>query len=236
MSKGLVVDSTRPTTFKKRYLVENQKLFRVSKLDERPISEELENNLIDKLEGLAPSTDCIVISDFVYGVITEKIIKRVKEISIKYSIPLIGDIQCSSQVGSLLKFNQFSLLCPNEKEARIAMQDNNSGIEKISRNIIEGLKIDGLIMKLGANGFISYDCFDKNNTIRQAFPALTANPLDVAGAGDSLIAVMANGLACHHKIMKTSALACCMASISVSNMGNIPIKSEELRKFLNAIL
>ena len=30
----LVVDRSRPTTFKKRYLVENQKLFRVSKLEQ----------------------------------------------------------------------------------------------------------------------------------------------------------------------------------------------------------
>ena len=191
---GLIVDSSRPTTYKKRYLVENQKLFRVSKLNERPISEEIENQLISKLEELAPQLDCIVISDFVYGVITEKVIDKVKEISLSEKIPLIGDIQCSSQVGSLMKFKDFSLLCPNEKEARIALQDNHSGIEKVSSQIIKELNINGLIMKLGANGFIAYDSSNKKNIKRQAFPALTANPLDVAGAGDSLLAIMATGL------------------------------------------
>tara|TARA_A100001035_G_scaffold279856_1_gene282662 strand:+ start:1266 stop:2759 length:1494 start_codon:yes stop_codon:yes gene_type:complete len=233
INEGLIIDNSRPTTFKKRYLVENQKLFRVSKLDDSQISEDIENQLIENIENLAPKSNCIVISDFVYGVITEKILMRIKEISREYRIPLIGDIQCSSQVGSLMKFNDFALLCPNEKEARIALRDNHSGIEKISNDIISSLNAEGLIMKLGPNGFISYDCSDKQNIIRQAFPALTVNPLDVAGAGDSIMAVMANGLASNHRMMTTSALACCMASISVSNMGNIPIKSSELINFLN---
>ena len=90
-------------------------------------------------------------------------------------------------------------------------------------------------MKLGPNGFISYDNNQKNSIKRQAFPALTANPLDVAGAGDSLMAIMATGLASNHKIMTSSALACCMASISVSKMGNIPIKFDELINFVNTI-
>ena len=127
-----------------------------------------------------------------------------------------------------MKFTDFTLLCPNEREARIALQDNHSGIEQISREIIQRLKIKGLIMKLGPSGFISYDCSDEQNTTRQAFPALRANPIDVAGAGDSLMAIMASGLASNHEIMTTSALACCMAAISVSNIGNIPMN--ELHK------
>ena len=90
-------------------------------------------------------------------------------------------------------------------------------------------------MKLGPDGFITYDFSEKKKKIRQAFPALTANPLDVAGAGDSLIAIMANGLASDHKLMQTAAIACCMTSISVSKMGNIPIKNRELMQFIHTI-
>jgi len=235
IDEDLIKDGSRPTTFKKRYLVENQKLFRVSKLDDRPVSEKIENQLIHKIEKLAPTSNCIVISDFVYGVITKKIIRRVIDISQKYSIPIIGDIQCSSQIGSLMKFSNFSLLCPNEREARIALQDNHSGIEIISNKLIKQLNINGLIMKLGADGFISYEKSERGKIIRQAFPALTPNPLDVAGAGDSLISTMAVGLACKHKLVLTSSIGCCMASLSVSNMGNIPIQQDVLIKYLNKL-
>ena len=50
------------------------------------------------------------------------------------------------------------------------------------------------------------------------------------------MAVMANGLASNQNIITISALSCCMASISVSNMGNIPIDSSELTDFLNTCL
>ena len=40
---------------------------------------------------------------------------------------IFGDVQCSSQIGDITNFKDFSLLCPNEKETRIALKDNVSG-------------------------------------------------------------------------------------------------------------
>ena len=83
-------------------------------------------------------------------------------------------------------------------------------------------------MKLASEGFILY--YKKNEEIfSQAFPALSINPIDVTGAGDSLLAVMAVGLSSSQDIMKTSAIACCMTSLAVEKLGNKPIKYEELR-------
>ena len=76
----LITDNTRPTTFKKRYLVENQKLFRVSKLEDHFIDNEIENKVLQKIENIAPSIKGIVISDFVYGVITPRILEGVKKL------------------------------------------------------------------------------------------------------------------------------------------------------------
>ena len=52
------------------------------------------------------------------------------------------------------------------------------------------------------------------------------NPLDVAGAGDSLLAVFSTGLASRQAMMPTAALACCMAALAVETMGNTPISAE----------
>ena len=46
---GLSSDPTRPTTFKKRYVVENQKLFRVSRLEEHNVDAEIEDQVIAQL-------------------------------------------------------------------------------------------------------------------------------------------------------------------------------------------
>ena len=67
---GLSSDPSRPTTFKKRYVVENQKLFRVSRLEEHNLDAAVEDQVIAQLERLAPGANGIVVSDFVYGVVT----------------------------------------------------------------------------------------------------------------------------------------------------------------------
>ena len=64
------------------------------------------------------------------------------------------------------------------------------------------------------------------------FPSLSVNPVDVAGAGDSLLAVMAIGLSSNQSMMGTSSLACCMASLAVEKMGNNPIGADALKELL----
>ena len=72
----LIRDKSRPTTFKKRYLVENQKLFRVSRLEEHNLDRNIEDRIINEIEKVACNANGIVISDFVYGVITERVLKK----------------------------------------------------------------------------------------------------------------------------------------------------------------
>ena len=108
-------------------------------------------------------------------------------------------------------------------------------MEALSLKIIDETNSDKLIMKLGSDGFIAYE--KNNKKIKsQAFPALCTHPIDVAGAGDSLLAVMAVGLSSSQEMMKTAALACCMASLAVSRMGNKPITTEELENYINDII
>ena len=223
----LIKDKSRPTTFKKRYVVENQKLFRVSRLEDHKLDKEKEDLIIKKLREFAPKVNGIVVSDFVYGVITENVLKEINLLSKKYSLMIFGDLQCSSQIGDVTNFKNFSLLCPNEKETRIALKDTESGLEKLSQKLIEITKTKHLIMKLGADGFIAYESTNKNIKTH-SFPALSVNPLDVTGAGDSLLAVMATGLSSKQSMLLSSAMACCMASIAVETMGNEPISKEKL--------
>ena len=148
LSHHFIIDDSRSTTFKKRYMVENQKLFRVSKLNDEMLNKKIEAEIINKLERLAPNADGIIVSDFVYGVITPKLLKKLYELAKKYKLMLFGDLQCSSQVGSVTKFKEYDLICPNEKEARIALQDNGSGLEALTQNLFKETNSKRIIMKL----------------------------------------------------------------------------------------
>lgn len=235
IGEALITDPARPTTFKKRYVVENQKLFRVTRMKDHNLSKDKEDEIISRIELLAPEVNGIVISDFVYGVVTHKILDRLQELSQKYNFMLFGDLQCSSQVGSILRFKNFKLLCPNEREARIALQDKDSGLEQISNNILSLTNCENLIMKLGSEGFIAYEREIGGYIKRQSFPALSVNPLDVAGAGDSLLALMATAISSGQPLMPTAALGCCISSIAVETMGNSPINFDTLRLKISEI-
>ena len=104
ISTNLVVDTSRPTTYKIRYMVENQKLFRVSRIKDHKISEKIEQEIIDRLTILAPDIDGILVSDFVYGVITQNILDTISNLSKQFDIKLYCDLQCSIQVGKVSKF------------------------------------------------------------------------------------------------------------------------------------
>ena len=235
IGNGLISDSSRPTTFKKRYLVENQKLFRVSRLEEHNLDTAVEDQVIAQLKRLAPESQGIVVSDFVYGVVTPRILEVVQELARKHNLLLFGDLQCSSQVGSVTRFEGFSLLCPNEREARLALQDKDCGLEQLSQRLLQITQSQRMVMKLGPEGFIAYDRDANGKISSQPFPALSVNPLDVAGAGDSLLALFATGLASGQEMMPTAALACCMAALAVETMGNTPISADSLRNNLQEL-
>jgi len=229
----LVRDQGRPTTLKTRFLVENQKLFRVSRLKEHSLSQENEDALIGEIERYVKGADGILVSDFVYGVITRRLLKVLRSLASEYGIPLFGDLQCSSQIGNILKFEQFFLICPTEKEARIALGNHEDGVEYIANLLIQRTQSENTVVTLGSEGFISYLSRQDEDAFlqRQHFPALTANPADVTGAGDALLSAMTTGLTRGLSMMEASALACLVSAIAVQTVGNRPISLDQVQRY-----
>ena len=228
----LVKDNSRPTTFKIRYLVNNQKMFRVSRMKEHSISRQVEDQIIKEIKVAASQIQGILISDFVYGVITPRVLETITKLSKKNHLLVFGDLQCSSQVGNISKFKNFDLICPTERESRIAVGTQDEGIEWVANALMKDTNTRKLVMKLGREGFIAYESEPDGFVNRQHFPALSVNPVDVAGAGDSLLAALSVGLCSGATLMQSSAIGVAMASIAVQQIGNIPISYQDLKNHL----
>jgi len=229
----LFEDPSRQTTFKIRYMVDNQKLLRVSRLQEHGISKDFERQILAKLREMAPKLDGIVIADFVYGVITDSLLHQIQEIAQQHKIRLFGDLQCSSQVGNVTKFTNFHLITPTEREARIALADPESGLEKLARKLLNVTQVENLLLTLGASGFIAYVNEGEQGHSSQHFPALCQNPLDVAGAGDTLLSTFVTSLCAGNNLMESAALGACASAIAVARLGNTPITTKELLAYLD---
>ena len=90
-----------------------------------------------------------------------------------------------------------------------------------------------LVMKLGSEGFVAYQSEVDGFINRQHFPALNTSPVDVAGAGDSLLAALSVGLCSGASLMRSSAIGAAMASIAVQSIGNNPVYRHQLYETLN---
>ena len=227
---SLLEDISRPTTFKIRYLVEEQKMFRVSRLKEHNLNREIEQRLIESIESISTEVNGILVCDFLYGVITPKVLKAIRQIATLRKIPFYCDLQCSSQVGSIMKFGGSDLICPTEREARIGLGAKDDGLEWVANQVLDQTSSRNLVMKLGSAGFIAYERKLDGFVNRQPFPALSENSIDVTGAGDSLLAALAVGLSSGASLMESSAIGACMAAMAVENIGNRPIGWSQLKQ------
>jgi rfaE bifunctional protein kinase chain/domain len=231
----LIEDDSRPTTFKIRYLVDNQKMFRVSRLKGHGLSKQIEERIIEEIRESATKVQGILISDFVYGVITPRILKTITELAAENSLFVFGDQQCSSQIGNISKFKNFDLICPTERESRIALATQDEGVEWVANTLMKKTNSRNLVMKLGGEGFIAYESEQDGFINRQHFPALCINPVDVAGAGDSLLAALSVGLCSGATLMQSAAIGTGMASLAVQQVGNVPVSYQQLKDYLNQL-
>ena len=105
-------------------------------------------------------------------------------------------------------------------------------VEWVANTLMQQSQTKHLVVKLGAEGFIVYQTEEDGFINRQHFPALCPNPVDVAGAGDSLLACMAVSLCAGNSPMISAALGACMASLAVQRVGNLPVGHEHLQQLL----
>ena len=236
VSHDLFQEHNRPTTFKIRYMVESQKMLRISRLEEKDIPTEIEDAIIKKLEVIMPEMHGVIVSDFVYGVITDRILDKLRQLAQQHQVYLYGDLQCSSQTGSILKFKDFMLLTPTERETRIALADKDNGLEKLAMDLLRKTSTRNLLITLGAAGFIAYHLSENDMIQSEHFPALATNPIDVAGAGDAVLSVMSLALSSGLRLMEAAAIAGCAASIAVNRVGNCPVSQDELTQFMHQLI
>ena len=148
-------------------------------------------------------------------------------------IVMAADSQSSSQMGNVGRFHDMDLIIPTEREARISLRNNEDGLIVISDQLIKDSRAKYLILKLGADGILIEDGDAKkpNKTkdwYTDRLQSFNDTPIDVAGAGDSLLVGSSLTLAANGNIWESALIGSLMASIQVSRVGNIPIKAKEL--------
>lgn len=236
VSTYLITDETRPTTLKQRFRSKEKSLLRVSHLHQNSISPYLQNKLLEMLEAKINFANVVVFSDFNYGCLPQALVDKIIQKAKSRGVIIAADSQSSSQVGNISRFKDVDLITPTEREARISLRDQESGLVVLSEKLRIDSRAKNILLKLGEEGLMIHsDSYKSDDWVTDQIEALNRTPKDVAGAGDSLLICSALSLAAGGNIWEAACLGSLAAAVQVGRVGNIPIKQEEIINELNKI-
>lgn len=224
-----IEDKTRPTNLKQRYKAGLQTLLKISHLSQDVVSDTIQNQIINEFEKIAPDIDLLILSDFSYGVLTKEVTTKLIKIAKLNGLVIAADSQTSSQLGDLSQFANVDLITPTETEARLELKDQKSGLAVIADKLRSKINSQSIIIKLGADGLVINGVkLDGTLLSLDALPAFNQNPIDVAGAGDSLLAAASLAITIENNLAKASLIGSLAAAIQIGRVGNIPIEKEKI--------
>jgi rfaE bifunctional protein kinase chain/domain/rfaE bifunctional protein nucleotidyltransferase chain/domain len=252
VSADLVVDETRPTTTKTRFLSEGKKLLNVNEFRDYDLDAPIAAQLREKIEAAGTMADAIIICDFGYGVITKPLLEVLCEVGKKRNIPVVGDVQCSSQLGNVTRMKGITVVTPSEREARLALCDRDSGIADLGAMIMTQTGNQSVIITLAARGLMIFDTEGKpmvgdewkhlpvheiKRRLRSEYlPSFASTVVDAMGAGDAMLATLAGCLAAGAGIMEAAFLGNCASAVECRKMGNSPVTRDELLEVVRSQL
>ena len=220
--RGLVTDSAKPTIQKIRVLGQSQQLLRIDYEDSASANGAVAKQLIDaiaKWERL----DCIIVSDYAKGTITEGLLKVLKDMAKSRKIPLIIDPKPQHKSW----YRGCALITPNRKEAEemAGIKLNTlEEVEQAGKKLAEELDCHVLLTR-GEKGISLFEKGKQGVHI----PTVAKEVYDVSGAGDTVIATLALALSSGIALRQAAVLANQAAGIKVGKIGTAPVSLKELQ-------
>jgi rfaE bifunctional protein kinase chain/domain len=221
-----IFDTSRPTTLKQRFRANNKTLLRVSHLRSHDIEEEHQVEMLSRFESTLAKVDGVIFSDFNYGCLPQSLVEGAIRLCLDKGVPFFADSQASSQVGDVSRFRHADLLSATEREARLAMNDFRSGLQHIANGLLTKSDATGMLLKLGAEGLLALESKPEFRT--DELGAFNLNAVDVAGAGDALLAAASLTRLSGGSVWEAAYLGSVAAALQVSRMGNLPLALNDL--------
>ena len=223
-----VVDNSRPTTLKQRFRASNKTLLRVSHLRSHDVEKEHQSEMLHRLSATLADVEGVVFSDFNYGCLPPAFVEQAIRLCQERDIPFFADSQASSQESDVSRFPHADFLSATEREARLAMNDFRSGLQYIANGLLKKSQTSGLLLKLGAEGLLALS--SKPDLSTDEIAAFNPNPVDVAGAGDAMLAAATLVRLAGGSIWEAAYLGSVAAAVQVSRIGNLPLSLSELKR------
>lgn len=219
----LVAEASRATPLKTRVIARSQQVVRVDRESEQPVGErtraELEALVLDAL----PRTDAVVISDYDKGVIGPELLRAILPRARRAGVPVVVD----PKPRNFLHYEPATVVTPNQREAASlagAEIRTDGDCLEAARAVLERLDVRSVVVTRGPQGMLLLEREREPRWI----PTAAREVFDVTGAGDTVAAVLALGVAAGASLLEAAALANYAAGIVVGKVGTATVSPREL--------
>lgn len=228
-TSGVVTAAALSTTTKVRILAgrnyaTRQQVIRIDYENSAALTDDIKQKLRDNFAEVADTADAIIVSDYDYGVVFPEIFDDARSIATRLNIPLIVDSRFR-----LADLAGASTATPNREEVEQILGKNFT-LDDCSR-LRERLGYTALLVTNGDEGMT---LFEKDRQPLHIDAVGSTEPVDVTGAGDTVIAAYALGLASGLSYAEAANIANHAGGIVVMKKGTASIDVGELTASLEA--
>lgn len=222
---GLVMDAGRHTTEKLRAVTERHlQVARIDRESSSPIADDTLTRLLAAIGTLSPAK-AVVLSDYAKGLVTDEVVTAVVGLAASNGCPLLVD----PKVPHAGFYHGATVITPNHREAE-AMSGHTIHSQDDARKaagLIHDASGASVLITRGEHGMYVFDMM--SGSLKESMlPAAAREVADVTGAGDTVIAALALGLACGATLAEAADFANHAAGAAVSRFGTAAVTFDDL--------
>ncbi len=223
-SDGIIIEEGRPTSLKTRVVAHDQQVVRIDREIRGGISPENIERLLAFIKKNLQSVDAIVVSDYGKGVISDPLMKGLRQVIQDESVIVAVD----PKTGNFEYYYGVDVITPNHHEAatfcRFEILDEQA-LVKAGRHMLKELNCRSVLITQGKEGMT---LFENGGDIIH-IPANAKKVYDVTGAGDTVIGALSLGLASGMDLRSAAIISNFAAGIVVGEVGTSAVSAEDLK-------
>ncbi len=223
----LIEETSRPTSTKMRVMANNsqgamQHVARIDTIDTTPPDAVTQQRMLAGIADLIPAMDGVIFSDYDNGLMVLPLIEGTLLLAKRH-----GCISVADAHSGMARYRGVTAITPNqaeaEAEAGISIRDHSS-LERAGARLLEDVNAQGVLITRGGEGMSLFG----REGITFDIPAYPAEVRDTIGAGDTVTATFALGLATGAAMADAATIANVAAALVVRRLGCATTTPDEL--------
>ena len=228
----LLVDPVRSTTVKTRFIAASQQLLRADDESVGDLAKGQLEGIVDSATSVlgASNPGAVILSDYGKGVLADDVIRQLIAVSQAANVPVIVDPKGVEYT----KYSGADVLTPNRKELSDATRMATGSSDEIVASAQKLIEICGARHVLVTRGGEGMSLVSAEGAPVH-LSALAREIFDVSGAGDTVVAVLATGLAAGMTVAEAAQLANVAAGLVVAKVGTAVVRNAELADAVDSV-